>query len=371
MEGLHSFKTINMQPLAFKIKGDFGTVYITESGIKDIAPEGVLYVANIHPDDDIIDRDSFKYNIILKHLYDILDHRYRSDGDINNIDIDIKYRDYSDSYYINIKMYHGDIEIVNSLGHKALLKEVYTKTIIKADERGMRFAGLDILRTCINTIEAEKRFYHSHSPGVSISRPGWNPMCLGDSELYTHFFKRKRKNTDMSLYSVYLDAYLAWESKEGGPYSTIESVYNCLVDDSSVNISIDHVNLDNLIYKHADVFQVVDYNGKLTVSSDFMNHIEIEGVRKTNSYGNYFDFDILRATTSHTGGNDVDFPSATFRGVPLRMAIEDIDKDELMSYIPTIYNRPPGNLMDTIKNRVSSIINLNYEKSNREEVRNA
>ena len=360
-----------MRPLAFKIKGDFGTVYITEGGIKDVAPEGVLYVVNIHPDDDIIDRDSFKYDIILKHLYDILDHRYRSDGDINNIDIDVKYRNYSDIYYINIKMYHGDIEIVNSLGHKALLKEVYTKTIIKADERGMKFAGLDILRTCINTVEAEKKFYHSHSPGVSVSRPSWCPMCLGDSELYRHFFRRKRKNTDMSLYSVYLDAYLAWESKEGGPYSTIESVYDCPIDDSSVNISIDHVNVDNLIYKHADIFQVVDYNGKLTVSSDFMNHIEIEGVRKTNSYGNFFDFDIFKTTTGNTGGNDVEFASATFRGVPLRMAIEDIDKEELMPYIHTMYNRAPKNLMDTIKNRVSSIINLNYENSNSEEVRNA
>ena len=360
-----------MRPLAFKIKGDFGTVYITEGGIKDVTPENVLYVANIHPDDDIIDRDSFKYHIILKHLYDILDHRYKCDGDISNIDIDVRYIHYSDTYNINIKMYHGDIEIVNSLGHKALLKEVYTKTFIKADERGMRFATLDILRTCINTIEAEKRFWHSHAPGVSTSHPSWFPMCLGDSELYTHFFKRKRKNTDMSLYSVYLDAYLAWESKEGGPYNTIESVYNCPTDDSSVNISIDDVNVDNLIYKYADVFQVVDYNGKLTVSSDFMNHIEIEGVRKINSYDNYFDFDILRTTTSHTGGVDVEFSSATFRGVRLRMATEDINKDELMSYIHTMYNRPPENLIDTIKNRVSSIINLNYEKSNREELRNA
>jgi hypothetical protein len=175
----------------------------------------------------------------------------------------------------------------------------------------------------------------------------------------------------MSLYSVYLDAYLAWESKEGGPYNTIENVYNCPIDDSSVNISIDDVNVDNLIYKHADIFQVIDHNGKLAVSSDFMNHIEIEGVRKTNSYSNFFDFDILKATTGYVGGNDIEFPTVTFRGVKLRMAIEDIDKDELMPYIHTMYNRPPGNLMDIIKNRVSSIINLNYEKSNREEVRNA
>lgn len=359
------------KPLAFKIKGDFGTVYITESGMTETCPEGVLYVANIHPDDDIIDRDSFKYDIILKHFYDILDHRYRCDGDINNIDIDVKYNMFHDSYWINIKMYHGDIEIVNTMGHKALLKEVYTKTMIRADERGIKFQGLDILRTCINIIEAEKRFYHSHSPRVSILGPSWCSMCLGDSELYRHFFRRKRKNTDMSLYSVYLDAYLAWESKEGGPYNTIESVYDCPIDDSSVNISIDDVNVDDLIYKHADVFQVVDYNGKLTVSSDFINHIEIEGVRKTNSYGNFFDFDIFKTTTGYKGGDDVECSNVTFRGVPLRMAIEDIDKDELMPYIHTMYNRPPGNLMDIIKNRVSSIINLNYEKSNREEVRNA
>jgi hypothetical protein len=345
MEGLHLFKNINMfKPLAFKIKGDFGTVYITKGGIKDVAPEGVLYVSNIHPDDDIIDRDSLKYDIILKHLYDILEHRYKSDGNINNIDI------------------------TNTLGHKSLLKEIYTKTFISADERGMKFRSLEMLRTRINSVEYSNRFFHPHSPSIPSSRIEWSCMCLGDSVLYNHFFKRKRKITDMSLYSVYLDAYLAWESREGGPYITIENVYNCSDNQANSNVNIDNIDIDDIIYKHADIFQVVDYRGKLFVSSDFMNDIKIEGVHKTNSYNNYFDINLLRKFDNLP--DIIESNVIEFKGMPLKLVIEDIDKEELKLYMPTIYNMPPKELMGMIKNRVSSIINLNYEKNNREEVRN-
>jgi hypothetical protein len=369
MEGLHSFKNINMfKPLAFKIKGDFGTVYITESGIKDVAPEGVLYVSNIHPDDDIIDRDSLKYDVILKHFYDILDHRYKSDGNVNNIDISISLVYYENKYNIDIKIYHGDIEITNTLGHKSLLKEIYTKTFISADERGMMFKNLKILRTRINTAEYSNRFFHPHSPGISLTRLEWSPMCLGDSVLCNHFFKRKRKNTDMSLYSVYLDTYLAWESREGGPYSTIENVYNCPNNNSNSDVKIDNIDINHIIYKYADIFQVVDYGGKLLVSSDFMNNIKIEGVHKTNSYNNYFDISFLRKLDNLP--DIIESNVIGFKGMPLKLVIEDIDKEELKLYMPTIYNMPPKELMGMIKNRVSSIINLNYEKNNREEVRN-
>jgi len=356
------------KPLAFKIKGDFGTVYITEGGIKDVAPEGVLYVSNIHPDDDIIDRDSLKYDVILKHFYDILDHRYKSDGNISNIDIDVRYKDYYDSYYIDIKMYHGNIEITNTLGHKSLLKEIYTKTFIIADERGMKFRSLKMLRTRINSVEYSNKFFHPHSPSIPSSRIQWSPMCLGDSVLYNHFFKRKRKITDMSLYSVYLDAYLAWESREGGPYSTIENVYNCPNNQANSNVNIDNIDIDDIIYKHADIFQVVDYAGKLLVSSDFMNDIKIEGVHKINSYNNYFDISLLRKLDNLP--DIIESNVIEFKGMPLKLVIEDIDKEELKLYMPTIYNMPPKELMGMIKNRVSSIINLNYEKNNREEVRN-
>jgi hypothetical protein len=370
MEGLHSFKNINMfKPLAFKIKGDFGTVYITESGIKDVAPEGVLYVNNIHPDDDIIDRDSFRYNIILTHLYDILDHKYKCDGNVNNIDISISLVYYENKYNIDIKIYHGDIEITNTLGHKSLLKEVYTNTLIYADEKSIKFRDLKIFRTRINKAETANNFFHSHSPSIRVINLDWYSMCLGDSALFNHFFKKKRKHTDMSLYSAYLDAYLAWESKEGGPYNTIESVYNCSNDRTNINANIDNLNVDDLIYKYADVFQVIDYYGKLSISSDFMNHIEIEGIPKTNSYGNYFDFKLLKPVDEWLNQDSYN-SNILFRGIQLKLTIENIDKEKFEPYISTMYNKPPEKVMDIIKMRVSSIINLNYEKNNREQLRN-
>ena len=175
----------------------------------------------------------------------------------------------------------------------------------------------------------------------------------------------------MSLYSVYLDAYLAWESREGGPYSTIETVYNCSNNQANSNVNIDNIDIDDIIYKHADIFQVVDYRGKLIVSSDFMNNIKIEGVHKINSYDNYFDISLLRKTVLLDNLPDIiESNVIKFKGMPLKLVIEDIDKEELKLYMPTIYNMPPKELMGMIKNRVSSIINLNYEKNNREEVRN-
>ena len=354
------------RPLAFRIKGDFGTVYITANGIVDTAPEGVPFVSNIHVDDDIIDRDSFRHHLILKHFYELLDHKYRSDGSIDNIDITTYYSSYRDHYEIDIIIYHGNIEVSNTLGHKALLKEVYTKTFIHADEKGMRFKNLKMFRSRLNATEASDRFQHSHSQRQYMSSPDWVHMCLGDSELYTHFFKRKRKYTDMSLYCVYLDAYLAWESREGGPYSTIEYVYN------SPSIQIDNANLndvdiDRIIYDNADVFEVVESNNTITVSSDFINKIEIDGIPKQNGYQNYLNFDNLNMINEVY--KDPIRSCCKFRNKELLLTVEDTDKEEILPYISTLYNRIPDKLVDMIKERISSIINLNYANNTEETVR--
>jgi len=365
------------KPLAFKLKGDFGTVYITNSGIKDVTIEGVPYVSNIHPDDDIIDRDSFKYNAIITLLYELLDHKFKSDGHLNNVDIILNSIDFvisgSETFYkITIKMYHGNIEISNTLGHKALLKEVYTKTIINVDERGMKFQNLEMFRARINSIEAKHRFFHSHAKSVVMRDDNvyWSDMCLGNSELYTHFFRRKRKYSDIALYCLYLDSYLAWESKEGGPYNTIESVYDCRSNDR-INININDIDVDDVIYKNADVFQVVSAGSEfITVSSDFINTIEIDGVPKTNSYSSYFDVNKLNMFNTDYQ-SEIESNDVSFKNKHLSMTIENTDKEELMRYIFTMYNTIPKEIINEIKNRISSIINLNYEKNNREEVRNA
>ena len=99
-----------------------------------------------------------------------------------------------------------------------------------------------------------------------------------------------------------------------------------------------------------------------------MNNIKIEGVHKSNSYNNYFDISLLRKLDNLP--DIIESNVIEFKGIPLRLVIEDIDKEELNLYMPTMYNMPPKELMGMIKNRVSSIINLNYEKNNREEVRN-
>ena len=356
------------RPPAFRIKGDFGIVYITANGIVDAIPEDTPFVSNIHVDDDIIDRDSFKYHIILKHLYELLDHKYKSDGNIDNIDIKAYYTYYRDDYDINIIIYHGDIEISNSLGHKALLKEVYTKTRLLIDEKGIKFKNLSMFRSRLNSIEANEKFQHSHSQSQYINSSDWSSMCLGASELYTHFFKRKRKYADMALYCLYLDAYLAWESKEGGPYNTIESIYNCRsneTNDTSLN-DVD-IDIDRIIYDNADVFEVVESNGRITVSSDFINKIEIDGIPKQNSYKNRLNFDSLNMINKNF--KDPIASQCYFKNKKLLLTVEDTDKEEILPYISTMYNHIPNKIVDMIKERISSIINLNYANNTEETVR--
>jgi hypothetical protein len=351
-------------PHAFRIKGDFGTVYITENGIVDTVPEGVPYLNNIYVDDDIIDRDSFQYHIILKHMYDILDHRYRSDGNIDNIDIVVNYDSYLAFHKMDIIMYHGDIEISNTLGHKALLKEVYTKTIVRVYKNHMKFMNLKLFRSRMNSIEAVHRSQHSHAPRQSLVDSQWLPMCLGDSELYTHFFKRKRKYTDMSLYCMYLDAYLAWESKEGGPYNTIESVYNC---ETSDDVSINDIDIDSIIYDNADIFEVIESNNRISISSDFVNKIQIDDIPKQNNYSKFLDFKNLHMINT-------DYPNpigsnVKFRNKNLLITVEDACRNELLPYVSTMYVRIPDKVVNMIKERISSIINFNYAENRKETVR--
>lgn len=357
------------KPLAFKIKGDFGTVYITKDGIKDVATyitkdEVLPYVSNIHPDDDIIDRDSFKYNNIIIPLYELLDHKYKSDGHLDNIDVTVN-RDYQEKYWINVKIFHGDIEISNSLYHKAILKKLYTKTRLYADEKGLKFRELFLFRTEINSVEANKMFIHPHSPGIRVESPRWSPMCLGDSELYKHFFRNKRKYSDMALYCLYLDAYLAWESKEGGPYSTIESVYDC--ENNKAN-KIEDIDVESVIYDNADIFKVVESSGHITVSSDFINDIEIEGVTKTNSLNNYLNVDMLKLKRTDYSNDVIKGQHVFFKGENLTLSVKDIDTEKLMPYLVTVYNTIPKRTLSQIKRRLSSIINFNYA-NNEETIR--
>tara|TARA_R110001599_G_scaffold59401_3_gene165006 strand:+ start:5812 stop:6930 length:1119 start_codon:yes stop_codon:yes gene_type:complete len=360
-------------PFTFKIKGDFGTVYITKDGIKDVAPETVPYVSNIHPDDDIIDRNSLVWDSIINLLYDFFDHTFKVYGHLNNVDVissDICYPTQNNGLYkIDLIIYHGDVEISNTLGHKALLKGIYTKTILWASQNGVKFHSLYMFRNKLNSIEARNQFMHPHAPALRIRENGsvgWLPMCLGESDLWNHFFKRKRKNTDMSLYCMYLNSYIAWESREGGPYSTLENIYDCK---NNKDLTVDNIDIDDIIYKYADVFEVVANGNELVVSSDFINKITIENITKTNSYGNYLDFDQLELKNTNFQNHTSVEERVLFKGSVINLCIENTDKAEITPYLSTLYNTVPKEILSKIKQRLSLIINFNYANNKTEEVR--
>jgi len=122
-----------------------------------------------------------------------------------------------------------EITIKNSEGKSHKIVDLYTKFIIKADNK---FADkLEGLRTTRTYAEVNSAYHHSHLTS-SNSRMNWSNFCLGESTpikmLITEFSLDVKNYTEdnIDMFCYQLNNYVRWESIEGRPYMYIRNITN-------------------------------------------------------------------------------------------------------------------------------------------------
>lgn len=121
------------------------------------------------------------------------------------------------------------IEIVNGKEGKHTIRDLYIKWqftkgfVIKDPLVGIR--GL------VDYVEYKCGYAHSHLPHASYksSSSSWSPFCLGSGEFAQansewRMTDHKFTQEGFELFLYQLDAYVKWESLQGGPYMRMENI---------------------------------------------------------------------------------------------------------------------------------------------------
>lgn len=140
----------------------------------------------------------------------------------------IKNKSLTEAYVLTIKF--PVFEIVNGNGTKHLIRDLYIKWAFK---KGFVISKpLSGVRGLVDYVEYKSSYAHSHLPGVSYSNIDsliFNTFCLGSGDFATansewtcddHQFTQEA--FELLLYQ--LDAYVKWESLQGGPYIRMENI---------------------------------------------------------------------------------------------------------------------------------------------------
>ena len=146
----------------------------------------------------------------------------------NNWDL-VKNKSLIDTYILTIKF--PVFEIINGKGTKHLIQDLYVKWAFK---KGFVISKpLSGIRGLVDYVEYKSGYIHSHLPSVNYANgdlsPGFNTFCLGSGDFATansewtcddHQFTQE--GFELLLYQ--LDAYVRWESLQGGPYMRMENI---------------------------------------------------------------------------------------------------------------------------------------------------
>jgi len=119
------------------------------------------------------------------------------------------------TYKVHIK--YLEIIIKNSIGNKHKIHNLYINFRLRTNGNGSfkMSTGLGGFREIVSSAEYNYGYYHSH---LSSQQGGF---CMGSSQLGNLIcFELNTKITEDNLvqFFILLDAYLEWESLEGGPY---------------------------------------------------------------------------------------------------------------------------------------------------------
>lgn len=165
------------------------------------------------------------------------------------------------SDYLDFVIHFPEITIKNSGEKTHVIKDLFVALEYYDGEETYAINGK---RTTVSRNEIYKKYAHSHLPRhhTLSDYTSYDGFCLGDSELLTQLTLFETFNTveDYLYFFTLLNAYLEWESLEGTPYISINTLNRYSV------LGKDYYNEDSFsnIPKKI-IHQILSLNGDLTI----------------------------------------------------------------------------------------------------------
>lgn len=123
----------------------------------------------------------------------------------------------------DILVHFPELVITNSAKHKHIIRDLFVKFVFDMDTGHMMMPLA--ARTTRTYEELINGYSHSH---VQLStRANWGGFCFGETAIANTLLSLRSKRVTLESLSGFLfqfDDYIHWESREGGPYFTIDTL---------------------------------------------------------------------------------------------------------------------------------------------------
>jgi hypothetical protein len=188
------------------------------------------------------------------------------------------FQENEESSFCTLMIFFPEITITNSVDASHVIKEFYVKLqFIKSNGVLYDFAGT---RTLLTQAEVQSNYAHSHC-GSAASKGDWGGFCLGNGPINSQINRLKLHGVSTENYLVFemfligLQAYLEWESLEGGPYHCMSDIHKRKKIEN-----VDDYVLEDTYKKYINACKFVNFtiiqNKKLEIDptdEDFMDGI--------------------------------------------------------------------------------------------------
>lgn len=241
---------------------------------KSYTVEGYTELMNVLVKMQIISEEA--RTVILTKIIPTLMELYEDRWDIAVVPICGSSRRKTGIYNIEIIIHYPELTVSNSRGRKEVIYDMYVKIVLQNTQFSMFNVELPDyisgIRTTYSFGQYISGYSFSHLPSQSnkFSEVEWQSFCLGVSEIRNAMMMCNMNDVNtLKLFFYQLDAYLTWESLEGGPYFKMENIVNTDYTDIAIlsQNSIDNITstIMSQINRRCYDFDYEVKNGQISV----------------------------------------------------------------------------------------------------------
>lgn len=268
-----------------------------------------------------------------------------------------------ESGYLYIKF--KDVAIKNSSSHTTLINEIIVRIFFiglyhdkKKDNINFKIGSIDGLRTLFSEDHLNSGYCHSHLR--SGLKNNFDDFCLGTGILSFIKNRDKVKKNDGEfenyIYSILMNVedYIKWESLEGGPYFTINSITSSRRNSPTINTLFYLCRLNNSSESNFSESSFKNFRDLKKIFIDIKNILELLNINIEDLF-------------SIKSGNDINFKveNIVSRNISNLFNLDLFNYDESRDEVK-IFNKY-FHLVNESNSRISNLENYDSKNFGRKE----